>query len=124
MKISHFGIKLSVAILLGLVLISYTIYWKAISTLSDHMTSLAETSNHLTNGEIFHSMVHSMLMDIGGDQPNKIRYAEDCQKADKALFQLQSYLGHMADGKDKKMLSDNTASVMRLLHMMEVLFMI
>ena len=100
MKISHLGIKLSVAVLLGLILISYTVYWKAISTLSDHMTSLAKVSNHLTNGEIFHSSVHSMLMDIA-DYSSKIRYGEDSQRADAAILKLQTYLDHMAGGVAK-----------------------
>jgi diguanylate cyclase (GGDEF)-like protein len=107
LKISHFGIKLSVAILLCLILISSAVYWKAISTLSDHMTSLAKVSNHLMNGEIFHSSVHSMLMDID-PLPNKIRYIKDAQKADKALLQLQTYFGSMADSIGGKMLSENT----------------
>ncbi|MBT3175853.1 MAG: GGDEF domain-containing protein [Desulfobacula sp.] len=108
MKISHLGIKLSVAVLLGLILISYTVYWKAISTLSDHMTSLAKVSNHLTNGEIFHSSVHSMLMDIA-DYSSKIRYGEDSQRADAAILKLQTYLDHMAGGVAKKMVSEITA---------------
>lgn len=108
MKISHFGIKLSVAILIGLVLISYGVYWKAVSTLSDHMTSLIEASNHLANGEAFHSSIHSMMMDTN-NQNDRLRYEEDYQKAEKGLHQLQEYLDHIQDGTAKRMLYENTA---------------
>lgn len=107
MKISHFGIKLSIAFLLGLVLISYAVYWNAISSLSDHMTSLVEASDHLANGETFHSAVHSMLMNTGA-HPDRKLYLESHQKADDALLQLQGYLGLMTDRTQKDMLTENT----------------
>ncbi len=110
MKIPHLGIKISIAIMLGIIMMSYIAYWKTISTLSQHMESIITASDHLQNGEVFHSAVHSMMMDVDG-RINKARYLEDRQTADNALLQLKSYLEHMADGMGKKMLSENTSRI-------------
>ncbi len=108
MKISHIGIKLSVAVLVGMILISSLVYWKSISSLSDHMASLIVASNHMTSGELFHSAVHSMMMDAGDNSDNRARYDNDRKTADNSLLKLQSYIAHMPDGIEKKMLSENT----------------
>lgn len=108
MKISHLGIKLSVAVLVGMIMISYLVYWKSISALSDHMASLIVASNHMTSGELFHSAVHSMMMDAGDNSKNKARYDNDRKTADNSFLKLQSYIALMPDSIEKKMLSENT----------------
>ncbi len=90
MKFSHFGIKLSVGVLILLIIITNLIYWHSVSALSSHMTSLVSASNHLESGDIFHSSVHSMMMDVQGT-PDKDRYIQDRKTADSALKKLKGY---------------------------------
>ncbi len=111
MKISHLGIKLSVAALVGVILISSLVYWKSISALSDHMASLIVASNHMASGELFHSAVHSMMMDAGDNSNNRARYENDRKTADNSLLKLQSYIAHMPDSIEKNILSKNTARI-------------
>lgn len=92
MKISHVGVKVSVLVLLGLVFVTYWVYFHAVSTLSEHMASLINVSNHLASGETFHSNVHTMLMDVSS-RPDRGRFERDRASADKAIDQLRSYLG-------------------------------
>jgi diguanylate cyclase (GGDEF)-like protein len=109
MKTSHLGIKISVAVLIGIILISYLVYWQSISMLSSHMTSLVAASNHLQNGDLFHSSVHSMMMDTKGNA-DKDRYLKDRNRADKAILKLQTYLDSH-NGPDMKTVSQHTANM-------------
>lgn len=108
MKISHLGIKLSIFLLTIIILVSYMIYWKSISTLSNHMTSIIQVSDHLEAGEGFHSAVHSMMMDVK-DKDNWETYVKDREEADKKLSLLNSYLDQVTDVKTKSILSESTS---------------
>ena len=87
----------SVVVLLGVIISSYFIYWKSIKTLYHHLQQLTAVSNHLGNGEIFHSSVHSMLMNaevyiISNGEPKYLDdYLELKKKADARLQMLQRY---------------------------------
>jgi len=83
------------------------VYWKSISALYDHMTSIIQVSDHLEAGEGFHSAVHSMMMDVK-DQDNWETYVKDREEADKKLTLLNSYLDQVMDSRTKNILSENT----------------
>jgi diguanylate cyclase (GGDEF)-like protein len=102
MKNSHFGIKLSIFILIIIILATNLVYWKSVSTLSDHINSLIVLSNHQENGEIFHSAIHSMMMN--SSEADLSRYNVAQQKADNALHLMQTYIESMPDGDSKNIL--------------------
>lgn len=96
MKISYIGIKACIGILIGLILLSYVVYWKSVTSLTRHMSLMVDVSNHLENGDVFHSAVHSMMMDVETNV-GTARYIEDRNKADKVLAELQAYLDNHED---------------------------
>jgi len=88
-------------ILIGLFLITYVVYSRAVTILSDHMIAIISISNHLAYGEAFHSNVHSMMIDVTG-KVDKERYDKDRQEAEKALSHLMSYLDRLGDASEKR----------------------
>ena len=92
MKITHFSIKISIAMLLLIIVLSNAMYWKAISTLSEHINSLIDVSNHQENGEMFHSAVHSMVMNAR-EPERRGQYIESRRQADDALRRFEAYFG-------------------------------
>ena len=97
MRITHFSIKISIAVLLLIIVLSNAMYWKAISTLSEHINSLIDVSNHQENGEMFHSAVHSMVMNAR--EPEKSgQYLESRRQADDALRRFEAYFGDGSHG--------------------------
>lgn len=84
------------------------VYWQSISTLSNHINALIAVSSHQENGEIFHSAVHSMLMQATG---NTSRYPESKQEADSTLTLLQEYVKSIPASKSKDILMVSTTKM-------------
>ena len=93
MKITHFGVKISIALLMSVILLSNAMFWKSVSMLSDHINSLINVSSHQENGEIFHSAVHSMIMNAGEPEKSE-QYFESRRQADEALQRFHDYYDH------------------------------
>lgn len=105
-KIRHLGFKVAVAILFAVLLATYGVYWLAISALHDHTNKLVVTSNHLQQGETFHSAIHSMLMDAEGFRLSgeravfRLRYQRDLARASRSLPGLRESYGLLVAAGD------------------------
>lgn len=102
MKITHFGVKISIALLMLIILLSNAMFWKSISMLSDHINSLIDVSNHQENGELFHSAVHSMIVNSGNPEKRE-QYFESRRQADEALQRFHDYFDHGSQLDDDRL---------------------
>lgn len=106
MKIKHLGFKAAVAILFGVVLLTYGVYWQAISLLHGNQVQLSEINNHLQQGETFHSAIHAMLMEAevyvasAGGQRTKLRFRRYLASAKESLAQLVEHAQMTREGHD------------------------
>jgi len=117
MDTKHFGFKAAVAVLFAVVLATYGFYWLGISQLHDHVQRLAVASNHLKQGESFHSAIHSMLLDAegfyksGGQAVYREQYQVHLAKAEKALAELRDHVRHMPPGKAREAVNRQTEGI-------------
>lgn len=117
MDTKQFGFKVAVAVLFAVVLATYGFYWLGISRLHDHVQRLAVASNHLKQGESFHSAIHSMLLDAEGfykseGQGNyREMYKGHRAVAEKALAELRNHVRQMPPGKDRESVNRQTEGI-------------
>ncbi|RJX34304.1 MAG: GGDEF domain-containing protein [Desulfarculus sp.] len=103
-KIKHLGFKAAVAILFGVLLLTYGVYWRAISALHGNIEQLVDITKHLQQGETFHSAIHAMLMEAevfvaSGGPAHQLRFRRDLARAKDSLALLLEYARQPVGGQ-------------------------
>lgn len=100
MKFNRLTFRIAVTLLVITVVASYGAYWRSITILDSHIQEQIEVTNHLDNGERFHSSIHSMLMAVEARLRARMghmfqrHYQEQLEEAMTALDGLTRYAGH------------------------------
>ena len=119
MKIKHLGMKFSVAILFCVLLVTYGFYWKGIGQLHYSVIELLEVSDHLKNGDSFHSAIHSMLInaqrfvDKGGSSEFHKKYLEQLNKASQSLKALQYHVARSGTNTTEDYVKTSTQGIVQ-----------
>ncbi len=103
MKISHVGIKISLATLIMIIVITNLVYWFAVSSLFSNLSSLITVSEQQENGDLFHSSVHSMLIQSTNSN-SPAQYNINRRQADETLKKILSHLEQFSESSDKSKL--------------------